>query len=683
MTIAYQLRTVDVWDTLIRRHCHPECIKLSLAQHVYLRFQEKLGERFADVQSLYLERLAAETSLAGVARAAGRDDEYELEAVLADWLGRVFSTGKFHPELPRELAEVEFALECERSFPDEEISAVLAQYPAERTIFLSDFYMDASRLQRLLAHHGLQQLVSTGVSSCDVGLNKRSGRLFAHVQQHYQVAPAAHVHIGDNQHSDVAMPSRHGIAAVSFLPAAGHERREKSERLFASRGDLFAFLHQSTLDAASGQPAADSAFLCGVQAAPLFVGFALFIAESSLRDKVEHLYFQTREGEFFLRVYQAMFPDMRLAGLALPPASLLEVSRLSTFAATLEHASIDELMRVWRLVQRQSMRGLFQTLGLDIEPHLAVLQRVGLLPEQVIDMPGSDSRVQQLFADPQFVQTLRVHASEKRALLQAYLQQQGLSDAGSAGIVDIGWRGTIQDNLAMLVPQSCLHGYYLGLQRYLNPQPASVCKTAYGPNANLDLASIELLDAVSPIETICNSVHGSVEGYVRTDSGVQPLRRIDEDENRTHEQFSASFQRGVLFAAQHWQPYVRNYAVAADDVRSAALRTWLALCENSPAEMVSACLNAPQQDLFGFGDFFDKRDLPSLRDMALGIFQGRKRRDVIQFIKRSQWPASIRTRTDIGWLHRHALLMLFFLAKKYKGLRLKAQYYKASVSKKT
>lgn len=681
MNISYQLRTVDVWDTLIRRHCHPECIKLSLAQHVHLRFQPALRATFADVQSLYQERLAAEAALAGKARAAGKDDEYELEAVLAEWLGRIFSAAQFPPDLPHQLAEVEFALECERSFPDEEISAVLAQYPARQTIFLSDFYMDAGRLQRLLALHGLDQLVGSGISSCDVGLNKRSGRLFAHVQQHYQVPPAAHVHIGDNQHSDVAMPSRHGITAVSFLPPAGHDRREKSERLFASRSDLFAFLHQSTLDAARQQGAPDNAFLYGVQAAPLFIGFALFIAESSLRDQVSQLYFQTREGEFFLSVYRALFPEGTLAGMALPPASLLEVSRLSTFAATLQHASTDELMRVWRLVQRQSMRALFQTLGMAIEPHLDTLQRCGLLPEEPIDMPGSDKRVQQLFADPQFAQALLAHAEQQRAVLQAYLQQQGLSDAGVAGLVDIGWRGTIQDNLALLTPQAQLHGYYLGLQRYLNPQPPSSGKSAYGPDANRDLASVQLLDAVSPVEIICNSAQGSVEGYERTDSGVRAVRRVDEEENRTHEQFSASFQRGVLFAAQHWQPYVRNYAVAAQDLRPAALRTWQALCENSPAEMVSACLAAPQNDVFGFGDFFDKRDLPSLRDIALGVFQSRKRRDVIQFIKRSQWPASIRTRSDIGWLHRHTILALFFLAKKYKGLRLKRLYYKAAPKK--
>jgi len=677
MAAAYQLRTVDVWDTLIRRHCHPECIKLSLAQHVYLRFQNVLRETFQDPHSLYLERIAVEAALAGVARAEGKDDEYELDAVLAEWLTRVFPAGGWTPGLNKELAEVEFSLECERSFPDEEIAAVLAEYPAEKTIFLSDFYMDAGRLQRLLTHHGWQDVVSSGISSCDVGLNKRSGRLFSHVQATFNVQPSNHVHIGDNAHSDVAMPTQRGITAVSFLPQAGHSRREANERLFASRSDLFSFLQETALVAAQQECPANNAFHSGVQAAPLFIGFALFIAESSVSDKVKRVYFQTREGEFFLRIYQALFPDMSLAGIRLAPVSLLEVSRLSTFAASLRSSSSEELLRVWRLVQRQSMGALFQTLGLSIDKHLDVLGRCGLTPEEVINAPENDVRVKKLLADAEFAQELLAHAERKRALLQDYLKQEGVLDAGAVGLVDIGWRGTIQDNLALVAPQVHLSGYYLGLQRYLNPQPASVSKAAFGPNGNLELASIKLLDAVAPLEIICNSDKGSVEGYLRSDRGIEAVRAVNAEENQTYEQFSESFQRGVIFAVQKWQPYIRNYAVASADLRKVALRTWEALCENSSEEMVSACLAAPQSDIFGFGDFFDKKDIPSLRDVFLGIFQGQKRRSVIQYIKRSQWPASIRTRQDIGEFHRMVILSLFFLARKYKNLRLKYMYFKA------
>lgn len=679
MATSYQLRTVDVWDTLIRRHCHPECIKLSLAQHVYLRFRDSLRETSADPQSLYLERIAVEATHADLARAEGNDDEYELEAVLADWLGRIFSAGDYPTGLHMELAEVELSLECDRSFPDEEIAAVLAQYPAEKSIFLSDFYMDAGRLQRLLKHHGLQDVVSSGISSCDVGLNKRSGRLFPHVQTYFNVKPDEHVHIGDNLHSDVAMPSRHGITSVSFLPQAGHERREKSERLFASRSDLFTFLRQTSLAAAQKECTGDNAFLYGVQAAPLFIGFALFIAESSISDKVKRVYFQTREGEFFLRVYQAVFPDMTLAGIALPQVGLLEVSRLATFVASLQATSTEELKRIWRLVQRQSMNALFQTLGLSTEEHLATLHRYDLTPEEVIDAPGSDRRVQQLLEDADFSQALVAHVQEKRSLLLEYLKQEGLLDAGAAGLVDIGWRGTIQDNIALVAPHVRLSGYYLGLQRYLNPQPSSVSKAAFGPNANLDLASVALIDAVAPLEIICNSDQGSVEGYMRTAHGIKAIRRVNQEENQTHEQFSASFQRGVIFAAQEWQPYIRNYAVAAADLQKIALQTWGALCENSPEEMVSACLSAPQNDIFGFGDFFDKRDVPSLSDIVFGLFHGQRRRNVIQYIKRSQWPASVRSRKDMGTVHRTAILTLFYFARKYKNIRLRYMYLKSYV----
>ena len=38
------LRLFDVWDTLLRRRCHPDEVKLATAAHVYFRFFDRLRE---------------------------------------------------------------------------------------------------------------------------------------------------------------------------------------------------------------------------------------------------------------------------------------------------------------------------------------------------------------------------------------------------------------------------------------------------------------------------------------------------------------------------------------------------------------------------------------------------------------------------------------------------------------
>ena len=378
----YKIRTIDVWDTLLRRDCHPECIKLATAQHLFLGWTDQIKPEFRDGWALYKARLEAERELAEQARTGGKDDEYEITQVLTHWVDAIFA-GTVPAALPARLAEFELSVEVARSYADPEVLDFLCSHEAEKTLFLSDFYMSAEMLGRLLTSKGLDTLVSEGLSSCDVGLNKRSGQIFRHVHSIHAVSPDQHVHIGDNEWSDVSSPRALGVNALHYLPESAHAERLARERLFSSREALFDHIRAECAplaqDASKGLSAKQTAALClGAQAAPLFIGFALWIAEQAVLQKLDRLYFFTREGEFFHRIFCAIFPQGRLSGHDLPPADILEVSRLSTFAPSMKDASIQEMSRIWSLFKVQSVSGLFATLGLDIGKFLELLETLGL-----------------------------------------------------------------------------------------------------------------------------------------------------------------------------------------------------------------------------------------------------------------------------------------------------------------
>lgn len=49
-------------------------------------------------------------------------------------------------------------------------------------------------------------------------------------------------------------------------------------------------------------------------------------------------------------------------------------------------------------------------------------------------------------------------------MLRQYLKQKGFFDAASVAIVDVGWKGSIQDNIARCVGGEVeIRGYYCGL----------------------------------------------------------------------------------------------------------------------------------------------------------------------------------------------------------------------------
>lgn len=681
----YKLKTLDVWDTLLRRKCHPDFIKLAAARHLQLRFAGQLAEAFTDHWAIFRERCRIEGELARAAARAGSDDEYSIENVLGVLVQRVLGLAEADAaRLAGELTAAELAIEKANTFPDPECREVIGQYPAERTLFLSDFYMPAPMLQELLRHHGLDDIAVDGISSCDIRLNKRSGQLFKHVHETFAVAPVHHVHIGDNRHADVSIPGAIGIQAVHYLPEQAHAARQLRESLFADRATLFGHLESLVADgreaAVDGREGdARAAFLLGTQAAPLWVGFCLAVAEQSIAQKLDRLFFFTREGEFFIQVFTSLFPHGSLAGLPLPPRHILEVSRLATFCASLREVSTGELMRMWNLYSTQSLFALARSLGLEPAALEGLCTRHGIPLGEEIVYPWQDARVQALFADPDFQALVSGKSDADAEHLLAYLEQHGLAPADSRiGIVDIGWRGTIQDNLAHLLPEKTFFGHYLGLARVLNEQPANGRKYAFGPDLNRDPEASHLLDAVAPLEMLSNSPNGSVEGYRVSPSGEIAARRlVDEGENSVFHGYVSHFQQGVLFAARTWADYLDNHAVASAELRPRALAIWNALVAHTPGEMMAAYTALNHNEVFGVGQFVEQSAVPSMGVVLRAPFVRRDRHRLIEYIRQSQWAASLKQRTDLNPLHKALLSTAVSAGKVYKHMRIRWQHHQA------
>jgi FMN phosphatase YigB (HAD superfamily) len=673
----YKIRTIDVWDTLLRRDCHPECIKLATAQHLCLGWTDQIKPEFRAGWVLYKARLEAERELAEQARTGGKDDEYEITRVLTHWLNAIFA-GTVPPALPARLAEFELSVEVARSYADSEVFDFLRSHEAEKTLFLSDFYMSAEMLSRLLTSKGLDTLVSEGLSSCDVGLNKRSGQIFRHVHSIHAISPQEHVHIGDNEWSDVLSPRALGVNALHYLPESAHAERLARESLFSSREALFDHIRGecSTLakDASKGLSAKQTAALClGAQAAPLFIGFALWIAEQAVLQKLDRLYFFTREGEFFHTVFCAILPQGRLSGHELPPADILEVSRLSTFAPSMKDASIQEMSRIWSLFEVQSVSGLFATLGLDIGKFSELLETLGLKKTDIIRDPQNSLELRRLFETPAFAEAVKTSLSTQASMLQSYLKQSGVNAGDRVGLIDIGWRGSIQDNIALLVPDAHFHGMYLGLRRVINAQPGNTSKAAYGPDENTSRGQTALFTNFAAMELLCNSPHGSVVGYTLENGRTNPRRHVDQEENAAYDEFVGPFQEGVLLAAKHWQSYLERYVVSSNELHTIALHVWDKLRSAPDEGLVDVYLRTPQQDIFGYGEIFKRSQYPSFITIFLSPILASRRRALIEFIRRVQWSEAIENAKDIGPIHRGVLLLTFRAAHLVKRTRLKAR----------
>jgi FMN phosphatase YigB (HAD superfamily) len=661
-----ELATFDVWDTLLRRRCHPDEVKLATAANLLVR-EPRVAAEHATTWSLLLLRQRVEAEIGAKRRVLGLDDEYRIEEVIPEWIARacalvapdervrtladalideevahemfVTSADPLGTSLVRDAARQ--AGLADRAGPHAPIAGETSNGDGDgngdgagfwhrRPIAVSDFYMGERHLSRILAAAAPGLPLDAVVVSCDVGLNKRSGRLFGHVHQRFHASPTQHVHIGDSVHADVETARRLGCRPVHFANPVPDARRRAHEARFAHRASGLAHDWALALRACEGLdahaavarddgygphatvPMSDRLDLAraGFRAAPLLVGFVLSVLEEALRVGASRVYYFTREGEFFARVHRAIAEATgggrgRLWGVELPEARVLHVSRVATFLPSLREVTTREMMRLWNQYSTQSMGQMLASLGLNGLSFEGMLAAHGLSLDERIVYPWGDDRVQSLFADRRFTRTVERARDDARTLLSRYLREQGVHDERDAVVVDIGWRGTIQDNIAHVLPNVTFHGVYLGMQRTLNDQPANVRKRAFGPDMRLDDAwTASLLDEVAPLEMATNAPGGSVTGYRPGIGGrVEPVRRADPREDHAFHHATRYVQAGVVHATATVVEWYRLRGTTTRECRPLAIGLLRQIVEAPPPALARAFFGLSHNETFGAGGF--------------------------------------------------------------------------------
>lgn len=667
-----ELRSLDVWDTVLRRRCHPDEVKLHTARSLWLTQCESLRPEYRSPWKLLQQRQRCEADLGFREKARGFDDEYRLEDVLAEWVTSVVPTPFDSTRLQAivdGLVATELAQERHVSYADPGACGLFNGEGGSPVVLISDFYMSPAQLREIVAERCPNLHFDDVVTSCDVRLNKRSGRLFEEVQRRFGVTSAGHHHVGDNHECDVAVPIARGMTAQLYENPTETPLRQKWRERFATRGQSIAPMVadlRERLERECRVPAGSreqrELFELGRSYAPLYCGYVLYAIEEAIRSGVDRIWYFTREGEFFRALHEAIAAGDPL-GMPIPGADLLEVSRLATFFASMREIGTDELMRIWTLYSTQSMRALFRTLDLDAAEFEPALKAAGLDADEAIQYPWQDARVRRLFADETFLHRMRERRDQRRTLMLRYLARKGITpETPRLSIVDVGWRGTIQDSLAYVLPQTRVCGTYLGLFRFLNPQPDNAIKRAFGPDENVEGArAAEIIQFVAPLEMLANSPNGSVLRYRESDGVVTTERERDPAENAVYENYTRRFQAGVLAAAPIFADWVRCHAITADELRPPARELLAELQQNPPAILARAYFSLSHNETFGVGGYVSKRTHFPIGLAASGMLSRRRASEFVRFLENTGWPQ--------GFLNYYRLRPLCRLYNGYSSAR--------------
>lgn len=327
-----------------------------------------------------------------------------------------------------------------------------------RVMALSDMYLDAHTLRRVLPHAVTQPLAAIHVS-CDTHWRKDTGDAWRHMPRTEGIEPRHWLHVGDNEHADVQRPLAMGfIHPVHVLrPAALLDAVPALRSLRLPTADGSRWMDQLWLglvanrftELADRQPEAfgktvtvdDPETLGYTVLGPLVTSYVAWLGRLALQQGMQHIAFLSREGCLLQRIYRRM--QESVPALDRVQGSYLLASRRGLGTPTLRHA--DDLQHVFGSTFTGTLHALLRTrLGPDIAD--AVASQLGAAARTEVYLP--DMKAQIIDRLRPCFDTIAEHArSERSAYLQYWHETIGTN---TVMVADLGYAGTIQTHLARL-----------------------------------------------------------------------------------------------------------------------------------------------------------------------------------------------------------------------------------------
>ncbi|MDX2011460.1 MAG: HAD hydrolase-like protein [Myxococcaceae bacterium] len=622
-TLAEVLRTharakrvvaFDMFNTLVRRQVEGEWLKRAAAFRVHELLAPWVHRWFLPTpESVFERRREIERQVVAERVARGEDNEADFAEVARRWIATWVPID--NEALVAACVESELRLEAlALSATPGSIEAVRAlKVAGARLIVVSDMYLSSQQLQRLLDSCGFADLFDEVYTSTDVGKRKATGRIFPWLLETEAIAASDLLFVGDDLEADQVQPGRHGIDTVHVVDESETSRRTRLkalERLASSNHvwnvPLIDELIERLPDRASQQVEGDVDYELGQTLAPGLVAFVLDTVDLARRRGAKRIFFLAREGLTFLRIYGRLL-EQGLLGPRPPEARYLYVSRASTMLPAMRGLAWDDLQRFWRQYPNQTLLTLLKNLSLPTEPFVGLAASVGLTqPRRRLGPPEDDLEFRR------FLESRDVHAAFAEArdaakdTLRDYLTYRGLWGQDKVVIADIGWKGTMQDNLARAfesergMPE--LFGAYLALASEGERYPRSYKHGFLADFRRSDAEELDLFRNTAIYEMVTQAAHGSTVGYRRrpeNPAAVLPELKEYEIERENAQRYFRRAREGIDAWTRDFTRVASLSPFTGEQLRAGALARALDYIRYPTRQQAEAFLRYSHVESFG------------------------------------------------------------------------------------
>ena len=489
----------DLFDTIVHRRYHPEKVKRLCAKELCQEL-----DYLITIDELYNIRRQSEIYLEN--HNLQREYTYnQLADEIYDRIEYSYSINLKRNEFRELLLAIELKQEIKAIYLDEDTVKLIqnASRLGKHIFIVSDFYIGKEQLYDILNEFSIANFIEDIYVSCDYGKAKRTGDLYRVFIQETGFAPKDCLMIGDNKHSDCDMASACGLNVFYKSNTVDYVIEGKRDIQFKLSNIL------------------NSKKNCSDHILVLYMFIEKLYRQLKQR-KQTRVYFLAREGEFLKAIFDRY---LELKNDISIRTYYVYASRVATFTSSLKSLEEEKFENLFRQFPDMSIFTFLKNLCLEDEQIEEILNKIEFDSLKIInDFEYSDEFIY-LKSNQCFIDIYNKHIKTQRDNFTLYLKSIGIVKDSVVNLVDVGWKGTMQDNIYNFFEGDIkIIGYYLGYNElgavHKNSEKYGLVFSAIPiQSENYDLWTLD----AGFWEKILYASHPSTKKYVMLDGKIKPL----------------------------------------------------------------------------------------------------------------------------------------------------------------
>lgn len=547
----YKYIFFDIFDTLLYRKVQPEFTKKIWANHLTSSLDLNIN-----MIELYSLRNKLEQELGERNYNTGKDWEFKYIDLIKEIYKRI-DTNITEKEFITLSTTLEVGIESSVLIPHEDIikEIKIAKKKNKKIYCVSDMYLSKEMLSSIFENLGIKNLFDDIYVSCEYLVNKKSGKLYEKVIKDIKAKNSECIMIGDNKSSDYEIPKKIGIDAI-------HIDRTKQYKKY----DEFLKEHNETIvynKFRELQTGNTDNFENSIFSLYRFISRLYF---NLIKNNLDEVFFLSREGEFLKKLFDKFVETVDNKKIK---SHYILVSRKATYLPSLKSINKEDFSVLLQQYVYISINEFFKSLNFE-KNELEAIKKSLMIDFEKTSTKGFNSRekeeIKELIAgnfdkkiiylysskilqiikkNKTFADIYEKNRIEQSALFKKYIKQ--FTNEKRICVVDIGWNGSIQDNIQNILGDKYeVTGYLYGLVSR-NPEK---CKNKEGlvfTNVPEVSNNFELYCENRTIyEILLGASHGSANRYVEKNGHVEVLTFEKEEERKIYTNVISKIQNDML-----------------------------------------------------------------------------------------------------------------------------------------